>query len=101
MPRWVPFGSAGLLYWTRDCLAVTFLGVLHSLSEFIILCLTAGGDTAVCLAVMFISYVSHASLTTLAKYYVVSWILLGLTKNKNPANADLSDLHLQDDCSII
>lgn len=42
--------------------------------------------------------VSHASITTLAKYYgVTSDYLLGLSENKNPANADLSDLHLQDD----
>ena len=50
---------------------------------------------------MFISYVSHASLTTLAKYYVVSWILLGLSENKNPANTDLNDLHLQDDVILL
>ncbi len=42
--------------------------------------------------------VSHASIVTLAKYYgVTSDYLLGLSENKNPANADLSDLHLQDD----
>ncbi len=42
--------------------------------------------------------VSHASITTLAKYYgVTSDYLLGLSENKNPANADLFDLHLQDD----
>ncbi len=42
--------------------------------------------------------VSHASITALAKYYgVTSDYLLGLSENKNPANADLSDLHLQDD----
>ena len=41
--------------------------------------------------------VSHASIVTLAKYYgVTSDYLLGLSENKNPANADLSDLHLQD-----
>ena len=42
--------------------------------------------------------VSHASIRTLARYYgVTSDYLLGLSENKNPANADLSDLHLQDD----
>ena len=42
--------------------------------------------------------VSHASIRALAKYYgVTSDYLLGLSENKNPANADLSDLHLQDD----
>ena len=42
--------------------------------------------------------VSHASIVTLAKYYgVTSDYLLGLSENKNPANANLSDLHLQDD----
>lgn len=42
--------------------------------------------------------VSHANIVVLAKYYgVTSDYLLGLSENKNPANADLSDLHLQDD----
>ena len=42
--------------------------------------------------------VSHASIVTLAKYYgVTSDYLLGLSENKNPASADLTDLHLQDD----
>ena len=46
--------------------------------------------------------VSHASIVTLAKYYdVTSDYLLGLSENKNPANADLSDLHLQDDVIAI
>ena len=46
--------------------------------------------------------VSHASIVTQAKYYdVTSDYLLGLSENKNPANADLSDLHLQDDVIAI
>ena len=46
--------------------------------------------------------VSHASIVTLAKYYgVTSDYLLGFSENKNPANANLSDLHLQDDVIAI
>lgn len=42
--------------------------------------------------------VSHANIVKLAKYYgVTSDYLFELSENKNPANADLSDLHLQDD----
>jgi transcriptional regulator with XRE-family HTH domain len=42
--------------------------------------------------------VSPFAITTLADFYGVSTdYLLGLTENKNPANAELQALHLQDD----
>lgn len=41
--------------------------------------------------------ISHYSIATLAKFYgVTADYLLGLSENKNPADADLTDLHLQD-----
>ena len=42
--------------------------------------------------------ISPFAITTLAKFYSVSAdYLLGLTENKNPANAELQALHLRDD----
>ncbi len=42
--------------------------------------------------------ISHSSIATLAKFYgVTADYLLWLSENKNPANADLSELHLQDE----
>jgi transcriptional regulator with XRE-family HTH domain len=42
--------------------------------------------------------ISPFAITTLAEFYGVSTdYLLGLTENKNPANAELQALHLQDD----
>lgn len=42
--------------------------------------------------------ISHNNIVTLAKFYgVTADYLLGLSENKNPANADLTDLHLQDE----
>ncbi|MBQ7932909.1 MAG: helix-turn-helix domain-containing protein [Clostridia bacterium] len=42
--------------------------------------------------------ISHYNIVILAKFYgVTADYLLGLSENKNPANADLTDLHLQDE----
>lgn len=42
--------------------------------------------------------ISHYNIVILSKFYgVTADYLLGLSENKNPANADLTDLHLQDD----
>ncbi len=42
--------------------------------------------------------ISHINIVTLAKFYgVTTDYLLGLTENRNPANTELSELHLQDD----
>ena len=42
--------------------------------------------------------ISPFAIVTLAKFYGVSTdYLLGLTENKNPANAELQALHLRDD----
>ncbi len=42
--------------------------------------------------------ISHINIVTLAKFYgVTTDYLLGLTENRNPANTELSELHLQDE----
>ncbi len=42
--------------------------------------------------------ISHSSIAILAKFYgVTADYLLGLSENKNPANADLNELPLQDE----
>ncbi len=46
--------------------------------------------------------ISHSSIAILAKFYgVTADYLLGLSENRNPANADLSELHLQDEAIAI